>query len=140
IASCSEMDSRDIFRWDLLPQTKAAEIRKRWERKGYTQKADESSLPAKRGIHRASFSLVESRKECLAVQQGAHGVDQRLPDLILGDESLHRDGLRRFHDVPALVHGEKQDRHLWIQLADLARGFEAAKPRHRNVQDDQVRL
>src|ERR1700728_1212155 len=88
--------------------------------------------------HRAAS--VYARKEGVAVEKGADGVEQDLTYLVLHDEALYRNGLRGFDDVLFLMHGEKQDRHLGVELADFPRGVETAETGHGDIEDNQIGL
>src|ERR1700683_4733502 len=88
--------------------------------------------------HRATS--VYAGKEGVAVEKGADGVEQDLTHLVFHDEALHRDGLRGFDNVLPLMHGEKQDRHLRVELADFPGGVETAETGHGDIKDNQVGL
>src|ERR1700733_10128606 len=91
------------------------------------------------GIH-ARAASVYAGKESVAVEKGANGVEQDLTYLVFHDEALYRNGLGGFDDVLPLMHGEKQDRHLRVELADFPGGVETAETGHGDIKDNQVGL
>src|ERR1700722_4173177 len=91
------------------------------------------------GIH-ARAASVYAGKEGVAVEKGADSVEQDLTYLVFHHEALYRDGLGGFDDVLSLVHGEKQDRHLRVELADFPGSVETAETGHGDIKDNQVGL